>query len=175
MTGALVTNGSRLSAFEDCLSLWSFIVGSFSPSHPPPLDQLSQAKRSEGESWGALHDVLVNQLSGRERERKQNKTCPLCHICRFLWCKYTHHGWIHASKVTPLNVNLGTDTNNSSSELARAKQENLHRAMQRNRAYQGRSVLNKWHFSHTMGYEAVCHRCSCGSIVIIHKFSSLSK
>ena len=114
-----------------------FVVSFFSPFHPPSSGQLNQAKRSQGVSWGALCDMLVSQLS--RRERKENKTSPKWNICQFPWCKYTHHAWFRATHVTPLNVNLGRDTNNSSPDPAQAKQENLYRATKSNWACQERS------------------------------------
>lgn len=136
MIGALATNGSMLSAFEDWLLL--MICCQFLFSHPSPFIRPAELGKVKPGSELRSSVRCASKSALPQGERKQNKIKHLLDgtLANFRGVNTPTMGHIH---VTPLNVNLGRDTNNSSPEPVRAKQENLYQVAKRNWACQERS------------------------------------
>ena len=48
-------------------------------------------------------------LAGGETKQNHKKKSPICSICQFLWCKYSHRGQFHTINMMSLNTELGRE------------------------------------------------------------------
>ena len=56
-------------------------------------------------------------LAGGETKQNHKKKSPICSICQFLWCKYSHHGQFHTINMMSLNTELGREALEFPAEL----------------------------------------------------------
>ena len=50
--------------------------------------------------------LTTGSLAGGETKQNHKRKSPICSICQFLWCKYSHHGQFHTINMMSLNMEL---------------------------------------------------------------------
>lgn len=86
-----------------CLpELWILLL--FGVSISPPLSSQTAAH-----SLTPVHLSACLTPGGRGRGVGR---VLICSICKFLWCKYSYHGWFQGGNMMPLHVEVWRNPNN---------------------------------------------------------------